>query len=194
MSTKEKKVNKKIKKIVKEETKSTLGNKPKGKNKETIKKVWNIASKTIGILIIILLLVTVIRSLVFKKKDIFGYRIYLIMSGSMEEEISVEDAVLIKETNDIQKGDIIAFQNGNSVTVHRIVNIKTDGNKKLYQTKGDNNNIEDSNLVEQNQIKGKYVTKIAGLGKVAMFLKQNLIFVVLILGIIIIFVLIKRFV
>lgn len=187
-------MNRKIKKIVNNETKSTLGNKTRERNKETIKKVWNIASKTIGILIIILLLVMVIRSLVFKKKDIFGYRIYLIMSGSMEEEISVEDAVLIKETNDIQKGDIIAFQNGNSVTVHRIVNIKTEGNKKLYQTKGDNNNIEDSNLVEQNQIKGKYVTKIAGLGKVAMFLKQNLIFVVLILGIIIIFVLIKRFV
>lgn len=192
MSTKEEKTNKKIKKIVNAETRSTLGDKTKEKNKETIKKVWNIVSKTIVILIIILLLVTVIRSLVFKKTDIFGYRIYLIMSGSMEEEISVEDAVLIKETYDIQKGDIIAFQNGNSVTVHRIVNIKTEGNKKLYQTKGDNNNIEDSNLVEQNQIKGKYVTKIAGLGKVAMFLKQNLIFVILFLGIITVAVLIKR--
>jgi len=192
LSTKEEKTNKKIKKIVNAETRSTLGDKTKEKNKETIKKVWNIVSKTIVILIIILLLVTVIRSLVFKKTDIFGYRIYLIMSGSMEEEISVEDAVLIKETYDIQKGDIIAFQNGNSVTVHRIVNIKTEGNKKLYQTKGDNNNIEDSNLVEQNQIKGKYVTKIAGLGKVAMFLKQNLIFVILFLGIITVAVLIKR--
>ncbi len=187
MATKEEKIARKIKKIVNKETNST-----NGKNKETIKNVASIILKTIAIVIIILLIITLVRSLVFKKTDIFGYRIYLIMSGSMEQEISVEDAVLIKETDNLQKGDIIAFQNGNSVTVHRIVNIKTEGNKKLYQTKGDNNNIEDSNLVEQSRIKGKYIMKISGLGKIALFLKRNLIFVISILGILTMAIFIKR--
>ncbi len=190
MSTKDEKIKRKIKKIVEEET--NYYNARKENNKAKLKNIANIILKTISILIIILLIITIIRSLVFKKTDIFGYRVYLIMSGSMEQEISVEDAILVRETNQLLKGDIIAFQNGNSVTVHRIVNIKTEGNKKLYQTKGDNNNIEDSNLVEQNQIKGKYVMKISGLGKIAMFFKRNLIFVILSLVILTAVFIIKR--
>ena len=190
MSTKDEKIKRKIKKIVEEET--NYYNARKENNKAKLKNIANIILKTISILIIIFLIITIIRSLVFKKTDIFGYRVYLIMSGSMEQEISVEDAILVRETNQLLKGDIIAFQNGNSVTVHRIVNIKTEGNKKLYQTKGDNNNIEDSNLVEQNQIKGKYVMKISGLGKIAMFFKRNLIFVILSLVILTAVFIIKR--
>ena len=190
MSTKDEKIKRKIKKIVEEET--NYYNARKENNKAKLKNIANIILKTISILIIILLIITIIRSLVFKKTDIFGYRVYLIMSGSMEQEISVEDAILVRETNQLLKGDIIAFQNGNSVTVHRIVNIKTEENKKLYQTKGDNNNIEDSNLVEQNQIKGKYVMKISGLGKIAMFFKRNLIFVILSLVILTAVFIIKR--
>ena len=190
MSTKDEKIKRKIKKIVEEET--NYNKVTKENNKAKFKNIANIILKTISILIIILLIITIIRSLVFKKTDIFGYRVYLIMSGSMEQEISVEDAILVRETNQLLKGDIIAFQNGNSVTVHRIVNIKTEGNTKLYQTKGDNNNIEDSNLVEQNQIKGKYVMKISGLGKIAMFFKRNLIFVILSLVILTAVFIIKR--
>jgi len=190
LSTKDEKIKRKIKKIVEEET--NYYNARKENNKAKLKNIANIILKTISILIIILLIITIIRSLVFKKTDIFGYRVYLIMSGSMEQEISVEDAILVRETNQLLKGDIIAFQNGNSVTVHRIVNIKAEGNKKLYQTKGDNNNIEDSNLVEQNQIKGKYVMKISGLGKIAMFFKRNLIFVILSLVILTAVFIIKR--
>ena len=140
MSTKDEKIKRKIKKIVEEET--NYNKVTKENNKAKFKNIANIILKTISILIIILLIITIIRSLVFKKTDIFGYRVYLIMSGSMEQEISVEDAILVRETNQLLKGDIIAFQNGNSVTVHRIVNIKTEGNTKLYQTKGETTTLK----------------------------------------------------
>lgn len=191
------KIEKKVKKIVKNETKQVIGNAEETKNKKekkknVVKKIWNIISRTLLIAIIILFLVTLIRSIVFNKTDVFGYRIYLIMSGSMEPEINVKDAVITKETDDLQKGDIIAFQTGNTVTVHRIANVITKENDNLYQTKGDNNNVEDANLVAQSQVRGKYVGKISGVGNIVMFLKQNIIFVLLAIGILIIVIFVRR--
>ncbi len=191
------KIEKKVKKIVKNETKQVIGNAEETRNKKEKKKnvfktIWNIISRTLLIAIIILFLVTLIRSIVFNKTDVFGYRIYLIMSGSMEPEINVKDAVITKETDDLQKGDIIAFQTGNTVTVHRIANVITKENHNLYQTKGDNNNVEDANLVAQSQVRGKYVGKISGVGNIVMFLKQNIIFVLLAIGILIIVIFVRR--
>lgn len=160
--------------------------------KKTISRIWSIFTKTVLIGFIVILLIILIRAFVFNKTDIFGYRAYLIMSGSMEPEIKVKDAVITKEVKDYKQGDIIAFKNGNSTTVHRIVKEYKQGNNKLYQTKGDNNNVEDTELVQQDQIKGKVVNNIKGAGNIVMFLKQNFIFVILAAGIIIIVLLVRR--
>lgn len=177
MSTKEKKTKKQV----------TAKNK-----EEKSEKIWRVVSKILLCLVVSLFLIILIRTVVFKKTEVFGYRIYLIMSGSMEPEINVKDAIITRETTKLQKGDIIAFQKDDITTVHRIVNIITKDDKTLYQTKGDKNNIEDADLIEQNDIKGKYIGKIAGVGDIVVFLKQNLIFVILAIGIIIIIILVRR--
>ena len=149
-------------------------------------KTCGIIVKTILILTILMAVFFLIRALVFHKTDVFGYRIYIIMSGSMQPEINLNDAVVTKEASQYQEGDIIAFKTEDSVTIHRIVNIQTNENKKLYQTKGDNNNIEDPHLVGQTQVKGKVVKKIPGVGNIVLFLKRNIVFILLGLTIIVI--------
>lgn len=92
----------------------------------------------------------------------------------METQISVGDIVVVKEvdTNDLKKGDIIAFRNNDIVITHRIDDVIIDetGNKK-YVTKGDNNNTQDEGYVLPEQVEGVFRFKVARLGNLAMFIQ-----------------------
>lgn len=103
----------------------------------------------------------------------FGWKPFIVLSGSMETEIYAGDIAVVKEVDadTIKEGDIIAFRYGETVITHRVVDIKEiDGNKELY-TKGDNNNEIDQNTVSLSQVEGIYKFKISGLGNVAMFIQ-----------------------
>lgn len=161
--------------------------------KKKSNRVLYLIGKIILILIIISLIVISVRALIFKKYDVFGYRCYLIMSGSMEPTINVSDLVITKESNDLNKGDIIAFYNKGVITVHRIIEEYNEENVKKYKTKGDNNNSEDSDLVSQSQIKGEVIGKIPKVGDIIIFLrKYAVIMLILALGIYVIVYLIRR--
>ena len=117
------------------------------------------------------------------------------MSGSMEPTIDVGDAVVTKQIENPQVGDVIAFETSNSITVHRIVKEYTEDNNKLYQTKGDNNNTEDKGLLNKEQIKGKVVIRIPKVGNAILFIQKNIIIIlVLIVGIAVVITLIRRLV
>lgn len=161
---------------------------------KNVKKIGAVFLKVLSIIIIACLLIALIRSLIFKKDDVFGYNAYIVVTGSMEPKININDLVVVRETDNLQKGDIIAFKNGASVTVHRIVNIKNDRGEILYQTKGDNNNVEDSNWVKKSEIKGRVVGCSPGIGHVAMFLRKNILWVTLALVIIIVIILVRKFI
>ena len=163
--------------------------------KGTISKILKIIGKVLGIAIIIFAIIILVRVLAFKKYDVFDYRFYLIMSGSMEPTIDVGDAVVTKQIENPQVGDVIAFETSNSITVHRIVKEYTEDNNKLYQTKGDNNNTEDKGLLNKEQIKGKVVIRIPKVGNAILFIQKNIIIIlVLIVGIAVVITLIRRLV
>lgn len=163
-------------------------------------KETNLISKTLGILgkilcwsMIIILAAILIRALIFKKYDVFGYRFYLIMSGSMEPTIGVSDAVITKEITEAKEGDIIAFNYNGETTVHRVVKVYNENEKKLYQTKGDNNNAIDKGLVQIENVKGKVICKIPNIGNIILFLQRNIIIIlILIIGVSVIVALIRR--
>lgn len=175
----------------KENTASTVNQTKNQKN--SILKTLEIIGKTLGIAIIIFAVAILIRALVLKKYDVFGYRFYLIMSGSMEPTINVGDAVITKEISEPQVGDVIAFEVSNSTTVHRIIKTYTEENNKLYQTKGDNNNTEDKGLLNKQQIKGKVVLKLPKVGDAILFLQKYIVIIlVFIVAITIIITLVRR--
>lgn len=124
-----------------------------------------------------------------KIPSIFGYKPFIVLSGSMETELYKRDLAIVKtvDKNTLIKQDTIAFRdNKNYVVTHRIVDIIQKKGKKEFITKGDNNNGNDSGTVSLDNIEGKYIFKTSGLGNVLLELKKPLTLFV-ILGIIAVF-------
>lgn len=126
-----------------------------------------------------------------KTPDILGKKAFVIVSGSMIPEIQIGDVVIVNDTTDVKENDIIAFRNHSTVIVHRIIKTMDIDGKTMYQTKGDNNNIADIELVSESNIEGVYIGKIPYIGKLLMFLYNNLAIIVVVVIIILI---IKNFV
>ena len=102
--------------------------------------------------------------------NILGFRQYVVATGSMEPQYNIGDLIITKEKakEEIKTGDIINYISNdktNTVT-HRIVDIVKKDGQIFYRTKGDNNNSEDSELVNYNQVKGVLVFKISKVGTI----------------------------
>ena len=103
----------------------------------------------------------------------FGWKPFIVLSGSMETEIMTGDLVVTKEinTSKLKEGDVIAFKKDGYVTTHRIKSIENVDGETRYITKGDNNNVEDEGYVTQDMVEGIFKSKITGLGNLAMFVQ-----------------------
>ena len=64
----------------------------------------------------------------------------------------------------IKENTVIVYDIDNSSIAHRVVKKVEENGTVYYQTKGDNNEVVDTNLVATTQIKGKYLFKIKYLG------------------------------
>ena len=99
------------------------------------------------------------------------------MSGEAEDHIEVGDLIFVGEVEpeELEVGDIIAYRSGGSAVTHRIIAIETaeDGNL-LFTTKGDANEVEDTQPVTEEQLVGIYKGKIPKVGDFALFLQQPL--------------------
>ena len=127
-----------------------------------------------------------------KVPSIFGYKPFIVLSGSMETEIHVGDLIITKEidTKTLKENDVIAFRDAeNTVTTHRIIDIVDNNGKKYYVTKGDNNTSQDQNLVEPQDVEGIYITRIPAFGTILNELSKPTTIIIILLGITIIFVL-----
>ena len=138
--------------------------------------------KTLSIICIIILLPILFINLVIlinswtnpdKIPSFFGWKPFIVLSGSMETEIYSGDIVVVKEVDPhtLKKGDVIAFKSGDIVVTHRIAEIENDNGIIKYVTKGDNNNTEDRDRVLQSKVEGIYKFKVSRLGNLAMFIQ-----------------------
>lgn len=141
--------------------------------------------KAISIIVILILLPILLISIAIlvdsythpdEVPSFFGWKPFIVLSGSMETQISAGDIVVVKEidTNELKKGDIIAFKDGNIVITHRIDEVTEIDGKTQYITKGDNNNTQDIGYVLPEQVEGVFKFKIARLGNIAMFIQTPL--------------------
>ena len=154
--------------------------------------------KAIKVLIIALLVIVLLVniSIIIQTKvnpksvpSVFGYKPFIVLSGSMETEIFVGDLVIVKEIDPstLNKGDIIAFRDSDDiVTTHRIVDVVTENSQLCFKTKGDANNANDSELVYSNIVEGKYQTKVSKLGNVILFIQEPMGFAILMMSIFIV--------
>ena len=141
--------------------------------------------KAISIIVVLILIPILLMSIVIlvdsythpnEVPSFFGWKPFIVLSGSMETQISAGDIVVVKEidTNELKKGDIIAFKDGNIVITHRIDEVTEIDGKTQYITKGDNNNTQDIGYVSPEQIEGVFKFKVSRLGNLAMFIQTPL--------------------
>ena len=169
------------------------GEKGKKKKKSVIGTIFGIIGKLVLIALLALAITILVRVFVYQKFDIFGFRLYQIMSGSMEPTIHVGDAVITKEVSELNEGDILAYENGQSITVHRVIKVYTEGDKRMYEAQGDNNNAPDQGLIMPEQVKGKVVFTVKKAGEgINLLRKYGIIVLIFAVGIIVIVALIRR--
>ena len=114
------------------------------------------------LLISLLYLFIVISPQIFKNFYPFGIKTAVVLTGSMEPTLKINDFVVVKYPNEIKVNDIISYKqdNLNQEVMHRVVKITDD----IVITKGDANNTEDQPIL-RDQITGVYIGKIKYLGK-----------------------------
>lgn len=123
--------------------------------------------------------------------SVFGYKPFMVLSGSMETEIRRGDLIITKTVNpeNLKIDDVIAFRDAQgTITTHRIIDIVVENNETFFITKGDNNNVQDRNLVEYSDVEGIYVGRIPGIGSMMKSLTEPTTIIFLVLGITMIFV------
>lgn len=140
--------------------------------KNKFQKILNVVLFPVFIILTIISLFVLYQKFILKKQniEIFGYKFYVVLTGSMKPNICPNDVVVIKKQKieNIKKGDVITFSKSDSSTTvtHRIVDVIQNGKELCYKTKGDNNNSEDDELVLERNVEGKCVFKISKVGAI----------------------------
>ena len=140
-------------------------------------KAKNIVKKTLkGLVIILIIIEVVLMSFIMifkmsgKNPTLFGYQFYVIVSPSMEPELSVGDVILSKKYKGqpIEKGDIITFlgREGSlegKVVTHQVIEVEEINGELSITTKGLANNIEDPSITQSDVLSiMKYKTVVFG--------------------------------
>lgn len=113
----------------------------------------------------LMLLVVIAAAIPLSVPEFMGYEIYNVVSGSMEPTIPIGSIIYVKPSDpvDIEKGDIIAFESGDSIVMHRV--IQNDVINGEFTTKGDANAAEDINEVRYKNLVGVVAYHIPVLGQ-----------------------------
>ena len=159
------------------------------KNKRMTKKIFKYIILNI---LIILFIINLILSFE-ENTHILGIYMFNIVSESMEPTLEINDVVVVKtcEATQLQKGDIITFQQDGRIISHRILDITKEKDKFKFKTKGDNNEIPDPDLVEGSQVYGKVLFSIKKIGKAVSYIQNARGFINIAIFAIIVFVLVS---
>ena len=138
------------------------------KKKRVAVIVSSISNIVVGTLLIGMILITMLLS------NQFRYGAIVIATGSMTGAINQGDIIVYEQyDNDvINVGDVILFKNGESLIVHRVIEVvDTDGQIK-YVTKGDANNDKDAGYRTAADIVGITNVKVPYFGYFTLWLRE----------------------
>lgn len=107
----------------------------------------------------------------------FGTGAAVVLSGSMSPALEVDDLVIVREKEHYEIGDIVVYQSGYELIVHRI--IAQDG--EFITTQGDANGVPDT-PVRAAAVKGAVAVRIPHLGIVVNLLKLPAVSILLLIG------------
>ena len=102
----------------------------------------------------------------------FGVGTAVVVSGSMEPAIHVNDLLIVKEAKKeaIHVGDVIVFQGERSLIAHRVVEMQDE----YLITQGDANNVADA-PIDWEQVKGRMIGRVPAIGNVVGIIRQPVV-------------------
>ncbi len=164
-------------------------------SKEKLTGIRKIRQLLLNILLVTIVLVGAIVA--FSMLPIEGnYKLFTVMSGSMEPNLHVGSVVAVKPISEYKVGDVITFQGSGTAdkTTHRIYEIDESTSRKIYTTKGDANDSPDGTPVYEDQIVGKEYISLPFLGYVLNYIKTpvGLVLIIVIPAAIIVYEEIKK--
>lgn len=136
------------------------------KNKQIFKKIFSIAKIFGGIILIGFIVVVFLQRFSDNEISFFNYRMFTVITGSMEPRYVVGDVLISKnvEPSTIKVGDAISYKGKvgsfrDKVITHEVIGIETDENGDyLFRAKGRANIVEDP-IVFEDQLYGVIVYK-----------------------------------
>lgn len=123
------------------------------------KKVTKIALWTIVVVIMVVYVALM--------SGIFKFYFLAVGSGSMEPTLYRGDMILVEKTEDydkIQEGEVLVYQHGEIIVVHRVQEKRAHGDQYTFVTKGDANAEADSWVIPQKDVIGTVKGKITAFG------------------------------
>lgn len=135
--------------------------------KTLFKVVKTIVNVVVIVLVLLFVLVVCLQRFSNNEISFLNFRLFTVVSGSMEPLYSIGDVLLAKEidVHDIKEGDSISYigtvgQFKDKVVTHEVVQIEKDKDGKLlFHTKGLTNLTEDP-IVKEEQVYGKIVGEV----------------------------------
>lgn len=138
--------------------------------KKVIKIVLKILYQILVIICLIVAAVIILQKVTASNKSIAGYRIFRVITGSMEPEYDIGQVVISKEVdpNSIKVGDDIVYlgtygEYSGKIIMHSVVGIEKDANGNLnFHAKGLHSSSVEDPQIKESQIYGvvKFKSKI----------------------------------
>lgn len=159
------------------------------KNKMMTKKIFKYIILNI---LIILFIINLILSFE-ENTHIFGIYMFNIVSESMEPTLEKNDVVIVQkcDLSQLKENDIITFEQDGRIISHRILDVIIERGIIKFETKGDNNEIPDPDLIEAGQVYGKVLFSIKKIGKFVNYIQNIRGFINIFIFVVIVYILVN---
>ena len=152
------------------------------KNNKILKIIGNIIYTIIFIIVLFILIIAILQRTTNNEITLFGYRIFVVATGSMTPKYEVGDVLVSKEVDPatIQVGDDIVYEGKegsfkDKIVTHQVIMIEKENDNYRIQTKGIANTKEDPEIT-QNEVIGKVIYKMGVLSLLQRAMSNNYVF------------------
>jgi signal peptidase len=114
-------------------------------------------------------------AMIWLNTGMLGVQPFLVSGPSMKPALGPGDVVIIKEVDvgTVKVGDVIRFSRPGGSVIHRVTEVKNSPQGRVFITRGDNNNTDDSPVTAA-QYQGKVVLEIPYIGWIPVEIKRLL--------------------
>ncbi len=152
------------------------------KNNKILKIIANIIYIIIFIIVLFILMIAILQRTTNNEITLFGYRIFVVATGSMTPKYEVGDVLISKEVDPetIQVGDDIVYEGKegtfkDKIVTHQVIMVEKENENYRIQTKGIANTKADPEIT-QNEVIGKVIYKMGVLSLLQRAMSNNYVF------------------